>query len=82
MEIIAAIIGAVTTLVTTCIVIKKKDKNKKLKQHDFIEKFVQDLNIKDSNVYILNVSKSEIEKPFKFDSKANLNKDKILIILK
>ena len=80
MEIIAAIIAAVTTLVTTYVVKKKKDKSKKLKQHDFIEKFVQDLNIKDSNVYILNVSKSEIEKPFKFESEGNLKKDKLLIV--
>jgi len=82
MEVIAAIIGACATLFTTYIVIKRQDKVKNQKQNDFIEKFCQDLNIKDSNVYILNVSKSEMEKPFKFESEGNLNKDKLLIILK
>ena len=82
MEVIAAIIGAAATLITAYIA-KKASQNKKNKQRErFIEKFVQDMNIEHSNVYILNIDKSEIEKPFKFESEANLKQDKLLIILK
>ena len=82
MEVIAAIIGAAATLITAYIA-KKASQNKKNKQRErFIEKFVQDMNIEHSNVYILNIDKSEREKPFKFESEANLKQDKLLIILK
>jgi|TARA_B110000495_G_C22753184_1_gene441236 hypothetical protein len=82
MEAIAALIGAITTLIIAFFAKKQVNKKQEKKRDLFVEKFVQDLNIQHSNVVILNIDKSEIEKPFKFESEANLKKDKLLIILK
>ena len=82
MEAIAALIGAVATLIVAFFAKKRVEKKQDQKRDLFVEKFVQDLNIEHSNVIILNIEKNEIEKPFKFESEANLKKDKLLIILK
>ena len=82
MEVIAALIGAATTLIVAFCVKKKTKKNREKERNSFVEKFIQELNIEHSNVVILNIDEGEVEKPFKFESEANLKKDKLLIIIK
>lgn len=82
MEVIAALIGAAATLIVAFCVKKKTKKNREKERNSFVEKFIQELNIEHSNVVILNIDEGEVEKPFKFESEANLKKDKLLIIIK